>query len=148
MFALARRRGSSSAPPACTPAAAWQEQRIIDTPHYRRVEEELGYIAWTNNTFALHLHVGVRGADRAVAVSTAMRRCCPSCSRSPPTRVPQGATRACTPRASRCSRKSFPRCGIPDAYGDWDGTRDSSIPVGTGSIVETTQIWWSVRPHH
>ena len=59
------------------PFSPWSEQRIIDTPHYRRVEEELGYIAWTNNTWSLHLHVGVRGADRAVAVSTAMRSVLP-----------------------------------------------------------------------
>jgi carboxylate-amine ligase len=44
--------------------------------------------------------------------------------------------------------RMFPRCGIPDAYGDWAGFRDYvSFLYRTGSISEHTQIWWSVRPH-
>jgi carboxylate-amine ligase len=44
--------------------------------------------------------------------------------------------------------KSFPRCGIPDAYGSWEAYRDYvDLLVRTESIVEYTQVWWSVRPH-
>ena len=44
--------------------------------------------------------------------------------------------------------KSFPRCGIPDAYGSWAAYRDYlDLLVRTNSIVEYTQVWWSVRPH-
>ena len=44
--------------------------------------------------------------------------------------------------------KSFPRCGVPDAYGSWAAYRDYlDLLVRTGSIVEDTQVWWSVRPH-
>ena len=38
-----------------------------------RVAGELGYIAWINNTWSQHLHVGIRDADRAVRICTAMR---------------------------------------------------------------------------
>ena len=42
----------------------------------------------------------------------------------------------------------FPRCGIPDAYGSWQGYADYvSFLYRTGSITEHTQLWWSVRPH-
>ena len=42
----------------------------------------------------------------------------------------------------------FPRCGIPDPYGSWQGWEDYvSFLYSTGSITEHTQIWWSVRPH-
>ena len=34
------------------------------------------------------------------------------------------ATPGCTPRARRPSRRRFPRCGIPDAYGSWAAYRD------------------------
>ncbi len=45
--------------------------------------------------------------------------------------------------------KSFPRCGIPDAFGSWRAWSDYvELLVRTGSIVEFTQLWWSVRPHH
>lgn len=44
--------------------------------------------------------------------------------------------------------KSFPRCGIPDVFGSWAAYRDYvELLVATNSIVEYTQVWWSVRPH-
>ena len=33
------------------PWASWKDQRIIDTPHYRRNDELLRYVVWKNNTF-------------------------------------------------------------------------------------------------
>ena len=44
------------------PFARWQDQQVIDTPHYHLVESTLRYVAWRNNTFGLHVHVG--GARR------------------------------------------------------------------------------------
>src|SRR5215831_10239077 len=35
------------------PWSRWQDQRIIDTPHYRRNDELLRYVVWRNNTFGL-----------------------------------------------------------------------------------------------
>src|SRR5580765_5058595 len=59
------------------PWSPWQEQRIIDTPHYRRNDELLRYVVWRNNTFGLHVHVGIKGADRAVAVCNGLRNYLP-----------------------------------------------------------------------
>src|SRR5687767_15090573 len=55
------------------PWSPWQEQRIIDTPHYRLRDELLRYVVWRNNSFGLHVHVAIRGADRAVKVSDGLR---------------------------------------------------------------------------
>ena len=45
--------------------------------------------------------------------------------------------------------KSFPRCGIPEAWGSWSNYAGFiDFLVRTESIVEATQLWWSVRPHH
>jgi glutamate---cysteine ligase / carboxylate-amine ligase len=149
-LALADRLGLALGVSGVHPSSHWSDQRIIDTPHYRRVEEELGYIAWTNNTWSLHLHAGVRGADRAVAVSTAMRSVLPELlALSANSAVFAGrATRLHSTR-TQVFTKSFPRCGVPDAYAGWDDyARFIEMLEGTGSIVESTQIWWSVRPHH
>jgi carboxylate-amine ligase len=44
--------------------------------------------------------------------------------------------------------KSFPRCGVPDAFGDWAAFADYiDFLIRTRSIVEYTQVWWSIRPH-
>jgi carboxylate-amine ligase len=149
-IALAERLGIAIGISGVHPFSPWQDQRIIDTPHYRRVEGELGYIAWTNNTWSLHLHVGVRGADRAVAVSTAMRSVLPELlALSANSAVyAERVTRLHSTRI-QVFTKSFPRCGIPDAYRDWDDyARFVQLLEDTESIVESTQIWWSVRPHH
>ena len=52
------------------PWADWKQQRIIDTPHYRRNDELLRYVVWRNNTFGLHLHIAINGPDRAIATGT------------------------------------------------------------------------------
>lgn len=149
-LALADRIGVALGVSGVHPFSPWSEQRIIDTPHYRRVEEELGYVAWTNNTWSMHLHTGVRGADRAMAVSTAMRNVLPELlALSANSAVFGGrATRLHSTR-HQIFTKSFPRCGLPDAYPDWDSyAAFVELLERTGSIVESTQIWWSVRPHH
>src|SRR6476469_5284749 len=42
----------------------------------------------------------------------------------------------------------FPRCGVPDHFGSFDTYADYvDLLFRVNSIVEHTQIWWSVRPH-
>ncbi|MBA2629913.1 MAG: glutamate--cysteine ligase, partial [Thermoleophilaceae bacterium] len=73
LLRLAAERGVLLATTGTHPWSPWQEQRVIDTDHYRRVERDLQYLAWRNNTFSLHVHVGIRGADRAIAVCDRLR---------------------------------------------------------------------------
>jgi glutamate---cysteine ligase / carboxylate-amine ligase len=148
--ALAERLGVAIGVTGVHPFSPWQEQRIIDTPHYRRVEDGLGYVAWTNNTWSIHLHCGIRGADRAIAVSNAMRSVLPELlALSANSAVFLGrATRLHSTR-TQVFTKSFPRCGVPDVFRDWDDyAAFVDLLERTNSIQESTQIWWSVRPHH
>ncbi len=149
-IALADRLGIGIGISGVHPFSRWPDQRIIDTPHYQLVESGLGYVAWTNNTWSLHLHCGIRGADRAMAVNTAMRSVLPELlALSANSAVFWGrATRLHSTRTQVFS-KSFPRCGVPDAFADWDEyAAFVALLERTGSIEESTQIWWSVRPHH
>ena len=57
-----------------------EEQRIIDTPHYRRNDELLRYVVWRNNSFGLHVHVGSRRRPRDRGLRR-LRNFLPSCSR-------------------------------------------------------------------
>src|SRR5207253_1507758 len=75
--ALARDQGLQLGATGAHPWSRWQDQRIIDTPHYRRNDEILRYVVWRNNTFGLHVHVGIRGGDRAIAVHNALRTLLP-----------------------------------------------------------------------
>jgi carboxylate-amine ligase len=150
LFRLASERGMLLAATGTHPWSPWQEQRIIDTEHYRRVAEGLQYVAWRNNTFSLHVHMGVRGADRAVRVCDRLRPVLPEVlAMSANSPFLDGRHSGLHSARSQIFTKSFPRCGIPDSFGSWAAYADYvDFLVRTGSIVEQTQIWWSVRPHH
>ncbi len=149
LFALAAEHDVALAATGTHPWADYREQQIIDTDHYRRVEEGLGYVAWRNNTFSLHVHAGIRGADRAVLVCDRLRPVLPqllAVSASSPF-LDGRDTRLHSVR-SQIFTKSFPRCGIPGPFGSWDAFAEYvDFLVRTGSIVEYTQVWWSIRPH-
>src|ERR1700722_3472609 len=149
LFALAVAHDAALGATGTHPWADYREQPIIDTEHYRRVEEGLKYVAWRNNTFSLHVHVGIRGADRAVQVCDRMRPVLPlllATSASSP--FLDGRDSGLASARSQIFTKSFPRCGVPDAFGSWDAfARYVEFLDRTGSIVEYTQVWWSVRPH-
>jgi carboxylate-amine ligase len=146
---LAREIGVALGGTATHPWSRWQDQRIIDTPHYRRNDELLRYVVWRNNTFGLHVHVGIAGGDRAIAVHDALRNFLPellALSASSP--IIEAVNSGLHSARTEIFTRMFPRCGIPDTYGDWRGFRDYvAFLYRTGSITEHTQIWWSVRPH-
>src|SRR3954454_21957019 len=147
LFALADAHGVALASTGTHPLSDYREQHIIDTPHYHRVEQGLKYVAWRNNTFALQVHVGVRGADRAILVCDRLRPVLPlllAISANSPY-VDQRDSGLHTARTQTFT-KSFPRCGVPDALGGWPAWHDYvDLLVRTGSIVEFTQLWWSIR---
>ncbi len=150
LFRLAAGRQALLSATGTHPFSTWQEQRVIDTDHYRRVEQGLKYVAWRNNTFSLHVHVGVRGADRAIAVCDRLRPILPELlALSANSIFLDGRDSGLQSARSQIFTKSFPRCGIPDVFGTFAEYADYvDFLVRTKSIVEHTQLWWSVRPHH
>jgi carboxylate-amine ligase len=150
LFALAREHGLVLGATGTHPFSSWKDQHIIDTPHYRLVEESLKYVAWRNNTWSVHVHVGVRGGDRAIAVCDAMRAYLPhllALSANSPF-IEDLWTQLASARVQTFVRM-FPRCGVPDVFGDWaQHRRFIAELLATNSILDFTQVWWSVRPHH
>ena len=125
LFALAAGRGAALGATGTHPWADYREQPIIDTEHYRRVEEGLKYVAWRNNTFSLHVHVGVRDIDRAVRVCDRLRQVLPlllAISANSP--YLDGRDSGLHSARTQSFTKSFPRCGVPDAFGGWPAYRD------------------------
>ena len=150
LFDLVGGMGLGLAAMGTHPWANYLDQRIIDTPHYNRLRNELGWVAQRNNTWSLHLHMGVQGADRAIAVCDRLRELLPlllAVSANSPflDRHDSGLHSVRTEIFTR----TFPRCGVPSPFRDWAtyaGFVDTLERLG--SVVESTQLWWSVRPHH
>jgi carboxylate-amine ligase len=149
LFALAGARGAELGATGTHPWADYREQPVIDTDHYHRVEDGLKYVAWRNNTFSLHVHVGVRDIDRAVQVCDRMRPLLPlllAVSANSP--FLDGRLAGLHSARTQTFTRSFPRCGVPYAFGGWPAFRDYiDLLIRTRSIIEFTQVWWSVRPH-
>src|SRR6202161_3187784 len=149
LSALAGEQGVALGATGTHPWADYREQPIIDTDHYRRVADGLRYVAVRNNTFSLHVHLGVRGLDRAVRVCDRLRPLLPlllAISANSP--YVDGRDSGLQSARTQIFTKSFPRCGVPDAFGGWAAYREYiDFLIRTRSIVEYTQVWWSVRPH-
>jgi carboxylate-amine ligase len=131
------------------PWSPWQEQRIIDTPHYRLNDEILRYVVWRNNSFGQHVHIGINGPDRAIRVCSALRNFLPellALSASSP--FVESVFAGLHSARTQIFTRMFPRCGIPDALSSWEEWETYvRFLYETRSITEHTQIWWSVRPH-
>jgi carboxylate-amine ligase len=150
LFALVESMGLALGSMGTHPWANYLDQTIIDTPHYNRLREELGYVAQRNNTWSLHVHVGVRGADRAIAVCDRVRELLPpllALSANSPFLDRRDSGLASV--RSEIFTRTFPRCGVPSPFVDW-GTYAGFVDLlrSTASVEESTQLWWSVRPHH
>jgi carboxylate-amine ligase len=150
LFELVEGMGLALGAMGTHPWANYLEQRIIDTPHYNRLRNELGWVAQRNNTWSMHVHMGVRGADRAIAVCDWLRELLPlllAISANSPF-LDRRDTGLHTVRTEIFTR-TFPRCGVPSQFRDW-ATYAGFVETlqRARSVVESTQLWWSVRPHH
>jgi glutamate---cysteine ligase / carboxylate-amine ligase len=130
------------------PFAKCDDQLVTDRPRYRELVDELGYIALREIIFGTHVHVGIRGPDRAIYVADGIRRYLPlllALSANSPfweghktgmmsSRVPVF--------------RGFPREGIPPHYGTWEiYSNRVELMMRAGAIEDYTFLWWDVRPH-
>jgi carboxylate-amine ligase len=129
------------------PTATWEEVRVSEEPRYERVHDAMGELARREPTFALHVHVGIGDADRAIRACDRLRVHLPlllALSANSP--YYQG-------RDSRLASartpifQAFPRTGIPRPFGDWEGYRRAIEPlVNSGAIPDSSHLWWDIRP--
>lgn len=150
LFALAARHEVRLASLGTHPWADYLDQEIIDTPHYQRLKQDLGWVARRNNTWSLHAHVGIRGADRAIQVCDWLRETLPILLAVSANSIflDRQDTGLASIRTEIFTR-TFPRCGVPGTFRSWEeyaGFIDDLRRFG--SVLEATQLWWSVRPHH
>ncbi|HYH60460.1 MAG TPA: YbdK family carboxylate-amine ligase [Solirubrobacterales bacterium] len=150
LFAVADRMGLGLGSWGTHPWANYLDQQIIDTEHYNRLRGELQWVALRNNTWSNHVHVGIRGADRAIAVCDHLREVLPpllALSANSPFLDGHGTGLHST--RTQIFTRMFPRCGVHEPFGSWENYASFIEKLkAAGAIVEATQLWWSVRPHH
>jgi carboxylate-amine ligase len=141
LAALAAEHGLRPACMAVHPFAA-AEAPLNDAARYAAIEAAYGTAARRQLVSALHVHVRVAGADRALAVYNALRHHLPDVA----------ALAACAPyyeggdtglasvRPLICTL--LPRQGIPPALPSWDAFAAALADVG-----DPAAWWWELRPH-
>jgi glutamate---cysteine ligase / carboxylate-amine ligase len=113
-------------------------------PRYDAIGAEYASVARRQLVFGLHVHVAVRGADRALAVYNALRSYLPLLA----------ALAAAAPfyeerdsgLASVRSRISglLPRQGVPPALASWEAYADG---LRWGGFADPRLWWWELRLH-
>jgi glutamate---cysteine ligase / carboxylate-amine ligase len=131
------------------PIGDWREQEIIDTPHYRRLEERLGWLIRRNNTFALHVHYAVQGKAKAVYLFNRLREYVPHMlALSVNSPFWQGEITDMLSTRTLIFSRSIHRAGLPEPLGAWEEyTSYVDYLRHSNSILKLGEIWWDIRPH-
>jgi glutamate---cysteine ligase / carboxylate-amine ligase len=148
LFAEAERLGRVLGTSGTHPIGDWREQEIIDQPHYRRLEDQLGWLIRRNNTFALHTHYAVRGREKAIYLFNRLREYVPHMlALSVNSPFWQGEITDMQSSRILIFSRSLHRAGLPDPLSSWSDYVDYVDYVRrSGGIRKLGEIWWDVRP--
>ncbi len=145
---LARKSGLRIVAAGTHPFSDWKKQDIVPHERYNTLVAELEDIARENLIFGLHVHVGIKSKEVAMALANQVRYFLPHLL-AVSTSSPFWLGRKSGLRSFRCEVfKRFPRTGIPDefrSYSQFQAFCDLLVKVG--SIDNAKKIWWDVRVH-
>ncbi|TMK88710.1 MAG: glutamate--cysteine ligase [Actinobacteria bacterium] len=130
------------------PFSDWAKQQISPNPRYERLVEEMQWVARRLQIFGIHVHVGVRSAEKAIAIANALSAYIPhflALSASSPYWMGQD-----TGLASSRSKvfESLPTAGLPYQLSGWSEFEDfMETLVSAKAISSIREVWWDIRPH-
>jgi len=145
---LAKRNGLCIVAAGTHPFSDWKKQEITDGVRYKNIVEDLQDVARANLIFGLHVHVGIRDRDTAMALANQVRYFLPHIL-AISTSSPFWLGRNSGLKSIRSEIfKRFPRTGIPGAFRSYAAFQSYvDLLVKTGCIDNAKKIWWDVRAH-
>ncbi len=145
---LAAQRGLALMCSGTHPLTDWQTQQISPDPRYAKLIDDMQWLARRLQIFGVHVHVGVRSPDKAIAIVNALTAYIPhllALSASSP------YWKGSDTGLASCRSKVFealPTAGLPYQLSGWEqfeGYMDTLI--STGTIASIKEVWWDIRPH-
>jgi carboxylate-amine ligase len=130
------------------PTTDWITQEISDDERYRALVERNQWLARQLQIFGVHVHVGVRDAEKAMAIVNALLAYVPhllALSASSPYWIGSD-----TGLASYRSKvfEALPTAGLPYQLSGWDQFEHyMELLISTDAIQTVREVWWDVRPH-
>ena len=130
------------------PFSDWAAQDITPDERYHRLVEEVQWPARRMAIFGIHTHVGVRSAEKAIAIANALTAYIPhflALSASSPWFEGRD-----TGLASARTKvfEGLPTAGIPQLLSGWEQFQElMTTLISARSISSIREIWWDIRPH-
>ena len=130
------------------PFADWSAQDITPNERYNRLVEEVQWPARRMAIFGIHTHVGVRSAEKAIAIANALTAYIPhflALSASSPWFEGRDTGLA----SSRTKVfEGLPTAGLPAMLDDWEQFQElMTTLISAKAISSIREIWWDIRPH-
>jgi carboxylate-amine ligase len=145
---LAKKDGLRIVAAGTHPFSDWKKQEITDGDRYKNIVEDLQDVARANLIFGLHVHVGIKDRDTAMALANQVRYFLPHIL-ALSTSSPFWLGRPTGLKSIRSEIfKRFPRTGIPGFFPSYQAFQSYvDLLVKTGCIDNAKKIWWDVRAH-
>ena len=130
------------------PFSDWATQDITPNDRYNRLVDEVQWPARRMAIFGIHTHVGVRSAEKAIAIANALTGYIPhflALSASSPWFEGRD-----TGLASARTKvfEGLPTAGLPQLLGGWAQFSElMTTLISAKAISSIREIWWDIRPH-
>ena len=124
------------------------EQRISPSERYDRLVDEMQWMARRLQIFGVHVHVGIRSPEKAVAIANGLTAYIPhflALSSSSP--YWEGTDTGLASSRSKVF-EGLPTAGLPAPIGSWaDFEEYMGTLVAAEAIATVREVWWDIRPH-
>ncbi|MDQ1249194.1 MAG: glutamate---cysteine ligase / carboxylate-amine ligase [Actinomycetota bacterium] len=141
-------RGVSMMSSGTHPFARWTDLTISPNPRYHQLVETIQWPARRLMIHGVHVHVGVRSAEKAITTVNGLTTYLPhllalSCSspfwESEDTGLASARTKVF---------EVMPTAGLPPRLDDWaEFELFLDALIRAGSISTVREVWWDIRPH-
>jgi len=130
------------------PYSQWRNQEVSPNPRYAQLIAEMRWMAERLQIFGVHVHVGVRSPEKAIAIANALAGYIPhllALSASSP--YWEGHDTGLASSRSKVF-EGLPTAGLPAPIEDWsDFEHFMHTLQESDSISSIREVWWDVRPH-
>ncbi len=146
--AATERRGLALLCSGTHPFSDWHDQEVSPDPRYARLVDEMQWLARRMQIFGVHFHVGVRSAEKSIAIANALTAYIPhflALSASSP--YWHGRDTGLASSRSKVF-ENLPTAGLPYRLGDWgEFEQFMGTLVNAKAITSIREVWWDIRPH-
>jgi carboxylate-amine ligase len=130
------------------PFTPWEELQRSEGDRYAGIIDRLQWTGRRLITHGIHYHVGIRSAEKAIAITNAMATYLPMMlALSVASPFHNGNDTGLASVRTKIF-ESLPTTGLPPRLTDWaEFERFMEAMISAGSITTIREVWWDIRPH-